>query len=81
MKTGTVKFFSAKKGYGFITPDDGSDEVFVHYSVIDADGYRKFEDNDRVEYEAEQGGKGYHATVARRIDAKAGEHERQENER
>ena len=67
MKTGTVKFFSATKGYGFITPDDGGEEVFVYWSAIEADGFKKFEDNDRVEYEAERGDKGWHATKARRI--------------
>lgn len=72
MKTGTVKFFSASKGYGFITPDDGGEEVFVHYSAIDAKGYRKFEDNDRVEYEAERGDKGYYATKARKLSKDGG---------
>lgn len=62
MAQGTVKFFSAGKGYGFINPDDGSDDVFVHYSVIQADGFKTLDEGDKVEYEAEKGPKGYQAT-------------------
>jgi CspA family cold shock protein len=55
---GTVKRFNADKGYGFITPDDGTPDVFVHHSAIDADGYRSLEDNQRVEYTVTQGDRG-----------------------
>jgi cold shock protein len=55
---GTVKRFNADKGYGFITPDDGTPDVFVHHSAIDADGYRSLEDNQRVEYTVTQGERG-----------------------
>lgn len=67
MATGTVKFFNATKGYGFITPDDGSEDVFVHYSAIQADGYRTLDEGDKVEYETEKGPKGLQATTAKKI--------------
>ncbi|MFI7100818.1 cold-shock protein [Streptomyces sp. NPDC050161] len=55
---GTVKWFNADKGYGFIAPDDGSQDVFVHYSAIVGVGYRTLEEGQRVEYQVEQGPKG-----------------------
>jgi cold shock protein len=58
MAQGTVKWFNADKGYGFIAPDDGGDDVFVHHSAIQADGYRTLEENQRVEYTAGRGAKG-----------------------
>ena len=58
MPTGTVKWFSNDKGYGFITPDDGSNDVFVHFSSIEGDGYRSLEEGAKVEYETEAGPKG-----------------------
>jgi len=48
---GTVKWFNPDKGYGFITPEDGSKDVFVHYSEIDMDGFRTLEESDEVEFE------------------------------
>src|SRR4029079_9996122 len=62
MPTGTVKWFSNDKGYGFITPDDGSNDVFVHFSSIEGDGYRSLEEGSKVEYETEEGPKGPAAT-------------------
>ncbi|RSX54686.1 cold-shock protein [Bifidobacterium samirii] len=62
MSHGTVKFFSAGKGYGFINPEDGGDDVFVHYSVIESDGFRTLQEGEKVEYEAVQGPKGMQAT-------------------
>lgn len=56
--TGVVKWFSRLKGYGFINPDDGSQEVFVHYSAIDGEGYRNLYEGDRVEYELIDRGRG-----------------------
>jgi CspA family cold shock protein len=58
MAEGTVKWFSNEKGYGFITPDDGSKDLFVHFSSIGGDGYRSLNDGARVSYEAEDGPKG-----------------------
>jgi len=57
---GTVKWFSAEKGYGFITPEDGAD-VFVHFSAIQMNGYRKLEAGDQVEFEIVDGPKGKQA--------------------
>src|SRR5215469_4753551 len=58
MAQGTVKWFNADKGYGFIAPDDGTADVFVHHSAIQADGYRSLQENQRVEYTAGRGPKG-----------------------
>ena len=58
MATGTVKWFSSEKGYGFITPDDGSADVFVHFSAIAGEGYKNLEEGQKVEYEVTQGQKG-----------------------
>jgi cold shock protein len=58
MPTGTVKWFSDEKGFGFITPDEGSKDLFVHHSSIEADGYRSLAEGARVEYESEEGDKG-----------------------
>ena len=57
MAQGTVKWFNAEKGYGFIAVDGGRD-VFVHYSAIEADGYRTLEEGQRVEFDVVQGAKG-----------------------
>jgi cold shock protein len=58
MAQGTVKWFNPDKGFGFIAPDDGTPDVFVHYSAIDARGYRTLEENQKVEYSVQQGPKG-----------------------
>lgn len=55
---GTVKWFNASKGYGFITPEDGSKDVFVHHSEIQMEGYAELNENDTVEFSIEQGAKG-----------------------
>ena len=65
MATGTVKWFNAEKGYGFIAPDDGSADVFVHYSAIQSSGYRTLEEEQRVEFEVTQGQKGPQADQVR----------------
>ena len=58
MPTGIVKWFNGEKGYGFITPDDGSADVFAHFSAIQTSGYRTLEENQRVEFDVTQGQKG-----------------------
>jgi CspA family cold shock protein len=65
MATGTVKWFSDEKGFGFITPDEGSKDLFVHHTSIEADGYRSLAEGARVEYESEQGDKGPKAISVR----------------
>ncbi|WP_138442576.1 cold-shock protein [Sinomonas susongensis] len=62
MAQGTVKWFNAEKGFGFITPDDAEGDVFVHYSEIKSSGFRTLEENQRVEFEIGQGSKGPQAT-------------------
>lgn len=58
MATGTVKWFNSEKGFGFIAPDDGSPDVFAHYSAIASSGYRSLEENQKVEFDVTQGPKG-----------------------
>ena len=58
MTTGIVKWFNGEKGYGFITPDDGTADVFAHFSAIQSSGYRSLEGNQRVEFDVTQGQKG-----------------------
>jgi CspA family cold shock protein len=58
MATGTVKWFSDDKGFGFITPDDGGRDLFVHFTGIDGDGYRSLPEGSKVSYEEEAGPKG-----------------------
>ena len=58
MPTGTVKWFSDEKGFGFITPDEGSRDLFVHHTSITADGYRSLAEGAKVSYDAEAGDKG-----------------------
>lgn len=61
MAQGTVKWFSDEKGYGFISPDDGSQDVFVHYTGIEGGGFKTLEEGEKVTYEAVQGKKGMQA--------------------
>jgi len=58
MPTGTVKWFSDEKGFGFITPDDQSSDLFVHHSAINGEGHRTLAEGAKVSYEAEEGDKG-----------------------
>jgi CspA family cold shock protein len=65
MAQGTVKWFNADKGFGFISQDGGGDDVFVHFSAIQSGGYRSLEENQRVEFEITQGQKGPQAEQVR----------------
>ena len=67
MPQGTVKWFNAEKGFGFIAQDGGGPDVFVHFSAIQADGYRSLEENQRVEFDVKQGPKGLQAENIRPI--------------
>lgn len=67
MQTGTVKWFNADKGFGFISPDDSQQDVFAHFSAINGNGYRSLEENQRVEFEVGQGTKGPQATGVRAV--------------
>ena len=65
MAQGTVKWFNAEKGFGFIAPADGSDDVFVHYSEIQGSGFRTLVENQQVEFEIGEGAKGLQAEKVR----------------
>ena len=67
MAQGTVKWFNGEKGYGFITPADGSKDLFVHFSAIAGDGYRSLDENQSVEFDVTQGDKGPQATNVRAL--------------
>ncbi|MCI2239611.1 cold shock domain-containing protein [Paenibacillus sp. TRM 82003] len=67
MAQGTVKWFNGEKGFGFIAPEDGSADVFVHFSEINGSGFRSLDENDRVEYTVTQGAKGPQASGVTRL--------------
>ncbi len=67
MITGIVKWFNNAKGYGFVKPDDREEDVFVHFSSIDMDGYKTLKEWQNVEFEVTQGPKGLHAAQVHRV--------------
>ncbi len=67
MSKGTVKWFSNQKGYGFITPDGGGKDVFVHHSAIQGDGYKTLDEGQQVEFEVTQGPKGEQASNVHKL--------------
>lgn len=62
MATGIVKWFSSEKGYGFITPDEGGNDLFVHFSAIEGEGYKSLDEGAKVEFEVGEGQRGPQAT-------------------
>ena len=71
MSTGKVKWFDDQKGFGFVTPDDGSRDLFVHFSEIQSDGFRSLKEGQPVEYEAIEGDKGPKATKVKVLEEQA----------
>lgn len=67
MMTGSVKWFNNAKGYGFVRPDGQDEDVFVHFSAIDMDGYKTLKEGQKVEFEVTQGPKGLHAARVNRL--------------
>ena len=67
MAQGTVKWFNDQKGFGFITPDDGSPDVFAHFSEIQSDGFKTLTEGQKVEFEVQQGDKGPRAANIRPV--------------
>ena len=65
MSTGTVKWFNDAKGFGFITPDEGGKDLFVHFSAIQGGGFKTLKENDKVQFDVGQGAKGPNATNVR----------------
>lgn len=69
MASGTVKWFNGTKGFGFIAPDGGGEDLFVHHSAIEMQGYRELVEGQRVEFEATKGQKGMQASSVRLLDS------------
>jgi CspA family cold shock protein len=69
MSVGTVKWFSNSKGYGFISPEEGGEDVFAHFSAIEMDGYKTLNEGQKVEFEITEGPKGLQASTIRSADA------------
>jgi len=68
MRTGTVKWFNESKGFGFIAPSEGGDDVFVHYSAIQGSGFRTLAEGQKVSFDVERGPKGLQATQVSLVD-------------
>lgn len=66
-QTGKIKWFNDAKGFGFVTPDDGSKDVFVHFSAIQGDGFKSLAEGDRIEFDVQQSEKGPKAANVRKV--------------
>jgi CspA family cold shock protein len=77
MKSGTVKWFNNSKGYGFIRPDEGGEDLFVHYSYIEMDGYKTLKAGQAVTYEITQADKGLHATNIQSVGGGEEDHDKE----
>ncbi len=75
MPTGTVKWFNNAKGYGFIRPDDGGDDIFAHYSTIEMEGYKSLKAGQEVSFDTFEGPKGLHAQEINSVEKESGEEE------
>jgi len=75
MPTGTVKWFNNAKGYGFIRPDDGGDDIFAHYSTIEMEGYKSLKAGQEVSFDTFEGPKGLHAQEINYVETKSDEEE------
>ncbi len=71
MASGTVKWFSNAKGYGFILPDDGEEDVFAHFSAIEMDGYKTLKQGQKVQFEINHGPKGLQASSIRALSSES----------
>ena len=69
MATGVVKWFNNAKGYGFVTPDDGDQDVFVHFSAITMDGYKTLKEGQKVQFDISEGPKGLHASNLQAVNS------------
>lgn len=69
MSTGTVKWFNNAKGYGFVTPDEGEQDVFVHFSAITMEGYKTLKEGQKVQFDVTQGPKGLHAENLQEVNS------------
>ena len=78
MATGRVKWFNNAKGYGFVRPDEGGEDLFVHYSYIQMDGYKSLKAGQPVEYEVQPANKGFHAVNLRGNGEASNEEDNQE---
>ncbi len=66
-KTGKIKWFNDAKGFGFVTPDDGSKDVFVHFSSIQGEGFKSLAEGDKIEFEVQESEKGPKAANVRKV--------------